>query len=95
MTSNDLKRPQKTPKKPVIDSIKSNGKVYWKVVTQMMITLLKKEILLNKVFLPNKRLSPQRIQKNSKVRTEITQSIEKHNNESYATESKIRQKALI
>ena len=79
----------------MIDSVKSNRKVYWKVVTQMMITLLKKEILLNKVFPPNKKLILQRVQKNSKVQTEITQSIDKYNNEAYSTESKIGQKALI
>ena len=61
----------------------------------MMITLLKKKILLNKFFLPKKWLNILFLKKYSKVRNEITQTIEKYNKESYSTQSKIGQNALV
>ena len=61
-----------------------------------MITLSKEATLLNKVFLPNKRLGLKKnLIEDFKVPNEITRTIEKYNIESYSTQSKIGQKALI
>ena len=61
-----------------------------------MITLLKEEILLNKLCLPKKWLNSKKfMKKDTEVQNEITQIIEKYNKDSYSTQSEIGQIALI
>ena len=57
-----------------------------------MITLRMEEILLKKLFIPNKWLSLWKmIKKDSKVQNDISQTTEKNNKESYPTQSKLEQ----
>ena len=61
----------------------------------MILTIVMGVILLNKLFHLLKWQSLEMIKKDSRVQNEISQTIEKYNKESYSTQSKLVQNALI